>query len=134
MTILTTMPRILPTVLLLSATAAMAADQELAAHVIVQAERPTSKVVGRTVTAPIQQVELRGRVSYADLELSIPSNAKVLEQRVHAAAQELCADLDRLYPYTEGGNDCARKAEEQAMLQVDAAIAAARSRRRGPGP
>lgn len=112
------------------ATGAIAADAPIAGHVTVQAERPTAKVVGRdTIGAPIEFVELRGRVSHSDLELSIPSNAKVLKQRVHDAAQGLCADLDQLYPITVGSTDCTRKAEDRAMPQVDSAIAAAQARK-----
>jgi UrcA family protein len=116
--------------LLLAATATIAADAPIAGHVTVQAERPTAKTVGRTPSgAPIGFVELRGRVSYSDLDLSIPSNAKVLKQRVHDAAQGLCANLDQLYPITVGTNDCTRKAEGGAMPQVDAVIAAAQARK-----
>lgn len=116
--------------LMFASTGAIAADAPIAGHVTVQAERPTTKIVGRSeIGAPIVFVELRGRVSYSDLELSIPSNAKVLKTRVHDAARGLCGDLDRLYPTTVGGDDCARKAEAEAMPQVESAIAAAQARK-----
>ena len=114
--------------LMSAATGAIAADAPIAGQVTVQAERPTTKTVGRSaIGARIESVELRGRVSYSDLDLSIPSNAKVLKQRVYDVAHELCADLDRLYPV--GSDDCARKANEGAAPQVDAAIAQAQARK-----
>lgn len=115
---------------LMLAAVANTADTQVSGQVIVQAERPTTKIVGRSeIGAPIVLVELQHHVSYSDLELSIPSNAKVLQQRVHRAVRSLCADLDRLYPVAMGGDDCARKAEQDAMSQVDAAVALAQARK-----
>lgn len=97
-----------------------------------QAERPTSTVVGRDSLsgAPIVQVQLSHRVNYSDLSLTIPSNVKVLKTRVHDAARSVCSDLDRLYPVTMGPDDCVRKAEQSAMAQVESAIALAEARKR----
>jgi UrcA family protein len=110
--------------------AAIAADTQVASEVTVQAERPRTTTVGRDATgAPIVLVEVRHRVSYADLELSIPSNVKVFKTRVRDAARAACADLTRLYPSSSTSDDCARKAEENAAPQVMSAIAAAEARR-----
>lgn len=116
---------------MLAATAASAADAPVTAEVTVQAERPTEKVVGRSqIGAPVAFVEVRHRVRYSDLDLSIPSNAKVLKTRVRDAARGACADLDTLYPISAPGSDeCARKAEEGAMAQVLSAISAAEARK-----
>jgi UrcA family protein len=111
---------------------AQAADEKdkMAGRVTVEAERPTTQVVGRSTTgAPLVEVQLRHVVSYADLELSIPSNAKVLRQRVETAAREVCTDLDRLYPNPVGADSCARKAADNAKPQVEAAIADAQARK-----
>jgi UrcA family protein len=115
-----------------AASAATAADAPATSEVTVQAERPTSKVVGRDATgAPEVLVEVRHRVTYSDLDLAIPSNAKVLKTRVHDAAYRACADLDTLYPIpTAGGSEtCVQKAEQRAMPLVLSAIAAAESRK-----
>lgn len=117
---------------LFAASAATAADKPPTSEVTVEAERPTSKVVGRSATgAPEVLVEVRHRVTYSDLDLAIPSNAKVLKTRVHDAAHRACADLDTLYPITAAGGSeaCAQKAEQRAMPQVLSAIAAAESRK-----
>jgi UrcA family protein len=110
-----------------AATAAIAADTPVSGEVTVQAERPAAKVVGRSqIGAPVTFVEVRQRISYSDLDLSIPSNVKVLKTRVRDAARGACAGLDSLYPMTiNGSDDCSAKAEEKAMPQVLAAIAAA---------
>lgn len=114
---------------MLAATAAIAADTAVTGEVTVQAERPTSKVVSRSqIGAPVAFVEVRHRVRYSDLDLSIASNAKVLKTRVRDAAHGACADLDTLYPLTtNASDDCTQKAEERAMPQVLSAIAAAQA-------
>lgn len=112
------------------ATAAVsAADTQVTGEVTVQAERPTAKVVGRSqIGAPVVSTSVQYRISYADLDLSIASNAKVLETRVRDAARDACADLNKLYPIsTSGSDECSHKAEERAMSQVLSAIAAAES-------
>jgi UrcA family protein len=114
-----------------AAAAANAADTPASNEVTVQAQRPTAKVVGRdTSGAPVVLASVDYRVSYSDLELSIPSNAKVLKSRVRDAARAACADLNRLYETSTGGsNECSQKAEERAMPQVLSAIAAAEARK-----
>jgi UrcA family protein len=113
------------------AAAASAADTQVSAEVTVQAERPTTTVVGRAGTgAPVVLANVQYRVSYSDLELSIPSNAQLLKTRVREAARGACADLNKLYPIsTTGSNECSAKAEERAMPQVLSAIAAAEARK-----
>jgi UrcA family protein len=114
-----------------AATAAMGADTQVTGEVTVQAERPTAKVVGRSPSGiPIVLSSVQYRVDYSDLELSIPSNAKVLKTRVRDAARDACADLYKLSPISAGGsNECSARAEERAMPQVLSAIAAAESRK-----
>jgi UrcA family protein len=109
----------------------MGADTQVSGEVTVQAERPTTKVVGRSSSGiPIVLASVQYRVSYADLELSIPSNAKVLKTRVRDAARDACADLSKLDAISvSGSNECSAKAEERAMPQVLSAIAAAESRK-----
>lgn len=114
-----------------AATAAIAADTPVTGEVTVQAERPTAKVIGRSeIGAPVTFVEVRHRVRYSDLDLAIPSNAKVFRARIRDAARGACAELDSLYPIsTSGSDDCTAKAEERAMPQVQSAIAAAEARK-----
>ena len=96
-------------------------------EVTVIAERPTSTIVGRAgaTGAPIELIELRHRVSYADLNLATASGANALNKRVKDAAKAACDELDKLYPLKERDSKCADKAADAAKGQVDAAIAAA---------
>lgn len=105
--------------------AALAAETDIGA-VTVRAERAKEEVVGRTSSGiPVVVYELGYRVSYVDLDLSTQSGADTLKGRVREAAKSACTDLDRLYPLAAPDRHCARKAEDAAMSQVDAAIAAA---------
>lgn len=109
---------------------ALGADNQVSDHVIVEADRPTAKVVGRSATgAAIEQVELRARVTYTDLDLSIPNNAKVLKQRVQDAAREICDRLEQMYPLGGGGDRCVYDAVEGAQSQVAAALSSAEARK-----
>lgn len=116
---------------LFTTTATMAGDTQVSGEVTVQAERPATKIVGRSSSGiPILRSSVQYRVNYTDLELSIPSNAQVLRTRVTDAARAACADLDRLYSQPSTGPDeCSRKAIDGAMPQVLSAIAAAEARK-----
>ena len=110
----------------LASTVAIAADTDVE-QITVRAERATSTQVGRTSSGvPILQYELSYKVASEDLDLATDSGAGALKQRVQEAAKSACADLDRLYPGVQADADCARKAIDEAMPAVEAAIAAAR--------
>jgi UrcA family protein len=123
--------RILAVSAMLATTAVLAQQTQVTGEVTVQAQRPTTHIVGRSSSGvPMVVSSVEYRVAYSDLELSIPSNAKVLKTRVRDAARAACADLDRLHGQpTAGADECTRKAEEAAKPQVLSAIAAAESRK-----
>lgn len=105
------------------------AEQAGIQEVTVIAERPTTTVVGRTSSgAAIELLELRHRVSYADLNLATHSGATDLEKRVSNAAKSACDELDKLYPLEAKDANCEKKAADAAMSQVHAAVAAAEQR------
>lgn len=111
-----------------ASSAGLAAESEIGA-VTVRAERATEQVVGRTSSGiPVVNYELGYRVSYEDLDLATPSGADTFKERVREAAKSACTDLDKLYPLVAPDPNCARKAANDAMSQVDAAIAAAQKR------
>lgn len=84
-----------------------------------EAARSTATVIGRPdIPGRLVRVELRGQVSYSDLDLSIDSNANVLKQRVRDAARTVCSDLDKVYHLHESVSTCATRAEHDAMAQV----------------
>lgn len=105
-----------------AATAAVAADRETAEHVTVDDGAPTVTVIGQSeMGGEFESIVLHGDVNYSDLALNLPSNVKVFKQRVHDAAYEVCARLYQMYPDSIG-EDCAYRAERDAMPQVTAAI------------
>jgi UrcA family protein len=105
------------------------AEQAGIQEVTVIAERPTTTVVGRTSSgAAIELLELRHRVSFADLNLATHAGATDLEKRVSNAAKSACDELDKLYPLEAKEANCAKKAADAAMSQVHAAVAAAEQR------
>lgn len=108
---------------------AMGAQAAAIEEITVVAERPTSKIVGRTsIGAAVELIELRERIRYADLDLATPSGASSLEKRVSDAAKAACDDLDKLYPLEAKDANCAKKAADAAMPQVRAAVSAAEAR------
>jgi len=69
---------------------------------------------------------LERHVRFNDLDLSTPAGIAMLEQRVTASANAVCAQLGELFPkdYTTD-EECRQQAVQAAMVQVRAAIAKA---------
>ncbi len=69
---------------------------------------------------------LERRVRFNDLDLSTSAGMAVLEQRVTASANAVCAQLGELFPkdYTTD-EECRQQAMQSAMVQARAAIAKA---------
>jgi UrcA family protein len=112
----------------LASPAILAAETEIGA-VTIRAKRATKTVVGHTSSGiPVVMYELGYQVSYKDLDLATPSGADTLKARVREAAKSACTDLDRLYPAGAPERNCAIKAADDAMSQVNAAIAAAQKK------
>ena len=88
------------------------------------------EVVGRSVIgAPIEQLTVSRPVSYGDLDLANPADAKVLDRRIQSTAEQDCAELHELspgmmYPSIQGGH-CIRSAEHDAKSSLAAASSAA---------
>ena len=95
--------------------------------IIVEAGVMTKTVVDHTtIGAPIEEVTLTHRVSYADLNLATHSGATELKRRVEETARFACEQLDKLYPFEEKETPtCTRDAVDRSASQVDEAIAAA---------
>jgi UrcA family protein len=100
-------------------------------EVTVSAARETKIVVGHSaIGAPVEQITVTRRVSYADLDLASKSGADALEKRVNETAKSSCEDLDKHYPLeTSTAGDCTNAAIKLAMVQVREAVSAAERRR-----
>jgi UrcA family protein len=82
--------------------------------------------------APIEEIDLSRRVSFADLDLSTPNGKKELQRRIEQTAKEACQEIEMLYPagtWLTDERDCTWQAIKDAEKQAQAAIAAAESRK-----
>jgi UrcA family protein len=93
----------------------------------VEASRIVKETIGRAAnSAPINQVSLSYRVSYADLDLASKGGVATLEKRVDEAAMAACKEISKLYPLaTPDDMSCAKIASKAAMVKVHEAVAAA---------
>ncbi len=94
--------------------------------VTVEAARATT--VGQTMHGvPIDEITIRSRVSYADLDLTTASGALELENRIRATAESSCKKLDVKFP-AEGSSEaaCVKNAVDTAMQEARKVIEAKR--------
>jgi UrcA family protein len=120
------MTRITPIAVAILATgaltgAAIAAEQ--LKEVTVQAARMVETAAGRTQSGiPIVNASVSYGVSYADLDLSLPSGVKTLEKRINDTALKACEQLRNLYPVTANpapsDAECAKTAAAKALATV----------------
>lgn len=97
-------------------------------EVVVEAPITVHQVGRASATgAKVELIELKRRVSYADLDLSKHADVIELENRVDTAAKESCEKLTTMYPLDSAaeGQRCIEKAINSAEKQVKAAIVAA---------
>ncbi|HUL82820.1 MAG TPA: UrcA family protein [Gammaproteobacteria bacterium] len=75
------------------------------------------------------QVSMSYLVRYGDLDLRQEQAAHDLQNRIETAANEICAELERMYPNgTPSKEQCVRHASDKAMVDARAAIDLARGR------
>ena len=62
-------------------------------------------------------------VKFDDLDLKLPGDRRVLDERIAMTAKELCEDLDREMPKgSPGMSECTDKAIEESQPQVTQAV------------
>jgi len=95
--------------------------------VMVEAVREIT--VGKSpIGAPIKELTIRSRVSYADLDLTTAAGAATLGQRVKDAATTSCKEIRVDVPIDGWTVDrCIKEATSDAMVQVDKAVADAKA-------
>ena len=96
---------------------------------------PTERrMVGRTAAgARVEIIELRRRVSYANLDLTKHADVTELKARIETVAKESCEKLDEMFPFIEPtGRDeirrCTKRAINGTEAELQATIAAAANR------
>jgi UrcA family protein len=105
--------------LLLGGASATAPAEEVTRleDLVVTAERMLT--VERPSGVVDQELRVKGRVYYSDLDLNTDAGKKELQSRVTKVASDVCTELDKLLPARtlEHGN-CVRESVERAMAEV----------------
>ena len=87
--------------------------------------------VAQTVTGiPVSEIMVRSRVSYADLDLTTDAGVKTFKDRIRAAANGACKEMNVRVP-AEGSSveTCTKDAVKSAMVEADKVIAAKRGKK-----
>ena len=98
---------------------------------VVTVEAVREIVVGKSaIGAPIKELSIRSRVSYADLDLATPAGMQALEKRVRDTAVSTCKEIKVDVP-AEGStvDKCIKAAVDGATPQINAAVEAAKKAR-----
>jgi UrcA family protein len=105
--------------LLLGGASATAPAEEVTRleDLVVTAERMLT--VERPSGVVDQELRVKGRVYYSDLDLNTDAGKKELQSRVTKVASDVCTELDKLLPARtlEHGN-CVRESVKRAMAEV----------------
>ena len=95
--------------------------------VTVEAAR-SQKVAYTEYGVPVEEITIRSRVSYADLDLTTEAGVSELEKRIQTAANASCKEIDVKFP-TQGSSQqsCVKQAMDAAMAQAHKVTDAKRS-------
>jgi UrcA family protein len=95
---------------------------------VVTVEAVREIVVGKSaIGAPIKELSIRSRVSYADLDLTTPAGVQALEKRVRDTAVSTCKEIKIDVPAEGSSVDkCIKEALEGATPQINSAVEAAK--------
>ncbi|HEX9206645.1 MAG TPA: UrcA family protein [Steroidobacteraceae bacterium] len=96
---------------------------------VVTVEAVREIIVGKsTIGAPIKELSIRSRVSFADLDLTTASGAAALQKRVEDTAKSTCKEIKVDVP-ADGSSveKCIKDALAGAQPQIDKAIAEAKA-------
>jgi UrcA family protein len=96
---------------------------------VVTVEAVREIIVGKsTIGAPIKELSIRSRVTFADLDLTTAAGAAALQKRVEDTAKSTCKEIKVDVP-AEGSTveKCVKDALAGAQPQVDKAIADAKA-------
>jgi UrcA family protein len=93
---------------------------------------PSLKTVGRdqTTGAPIEEVSKQASIKFDPVTLTTNSGVALLKDSVFESALQICNSIG-LSMSDDDGRACVRDAVKSAQVQVDAAIARARSSTNG---
>lgn len=95
---------------------------------VVTVEAVREIIVGKSpIGAPIKEMSIRSRVSYADLDLTTAAGVEALQKRVRDTATSTCKEIKIDVP-AEGStvDKCIKEAIDGAAPQITAAVEAAK--------
>jgi UrcA family protein len=80
---------------------------------------------------PVQDITIRSRVSYADLDLKTENGVNELAKRIRETARSTCKEMDVKFPVEGHGEEaCVKGAIDGAMAQAKKIVA----EKGGPAP
>jgi UrcA family protein len=96
---------------------------------VVTVEAVREIVVGKSaIGAPIKEMTIRSRVSYADLDLTTESGANELTKRIKDTATSTCKEIKVDVPVAGWTVErCIKEAVDGAMVQAKTAVDAAKA-------
>jgi UrcA family protein len=96
---------------------------------VVTVEAVREIVVGKSpIGAPIKEMTIRSRVSYADLDLTTTAGLDTLTKRIKDTANSTCKEIKVDVPVDGWTVDrCIKEAVDDAMVQVNKAVADAKA-------
>jgi len=99
-----------------------------AVSVAAEARELVNRTVGRSpsTASRTEEVSIGEEVSYSDLDFKKQADVDEFNRRVREAAEESCAELDRLFPGTRSSRrtrECVNRAISASSAQVAAVIA-----------
>jgi len=124
----------LPVTLALGALAFMSAGAQAADYDQVTISAPNVKTVGRdaATNAPIQEITKQATVKFDPVQLTTNSGVALLKDSVFDAALKACNSITlTMADADENDESCVRDAVKSAQVQVDAAVARARTTTNG---
>jgi UrcA family protein len=96
---------------------------------VVTVEAVREIVVGKSpIGAPIKEMTIRSRVSYADLDLTTATGVETLTKRIKDTANSTCKEIKVDVPVDGWTVDrCIKEAVDDATVQVNKAVAEAKA-------
>jgi UrcA family protein len=105
-------------------------DPPAAVHEQVIVNSPVMRTQTGRLNSTMGRVSLSQPVQFADLNLCTGEGAAVLRERVRIAANNVCKQLEGMYPHAmPGSTSCYHDAVDNGMTQVNNAIGDARGLR-----
>lgn len=114
---------------LLAAACALAGTAIAQPMEVVTVEAARETIIGQSaIGAPIKEITIRSKVSYADLDLTTEAGATELAKRIRDTAESTCKEIEVDLPEQSSTLEkCIKDATDGGVAQAEVAIAAKRA-------